>query len=105
MALAIQAVREVMPKRKVARIFQVPRTTLLDKLYGRVEENCSLGSRPVLSKSEEESLVQYVVGMAKIGYPLTRGNLASQVKKILDEDSRSTPFTNNLPGTTPLSHH
>ncbi|KAJ8048026.1 hypothetical protein HOLleu_00182 [Holothuria leucospilota] len=36
--------------------------------------------------------------MSKIGYGRTLQKLSQLVKKILDEDNSSNPFTDNLPG-------
>ena len=99
MALAISAVRDDgVPKRQACRIYGVPRTTLLDKLAGRVPEVGNSGPQPVLTKGEESTLVTYITLMGKIGYPITRKSLVNEVKKILDFDGRSTPFKDNLPG-------
>ena len=57
MARAIEAARGGMPKREAARIFQIPRTTLLDKLTGRVDEVCSVGHPTVLTGAEWNDIV------------------------------------------------
>lgn len=100
MALAIEAVREnKMSKKQASKIFGVPRTTLLDKLSGRVPEGpVSPGTRPTLTEAEEKTLVNYILLMADVGYPLTRKELLLEVKKILDLDGRKTAFRDNLPG-------
>ncbi|KAH3728535.1 hypothetical protein DPMN_024343 [Dreissena polymorpha] len=62
MALAIEAIRsKAMSKRKAAMTFGVPRSTLLDKLSGRVPEaRTRPGPATVLSAAEEDVLVNYI---------------------------------------------
>ena len=100
MALAIDMVRKgVMNKKQASTTYGVPRTTLLDKLAGRVPEAPTKpGPAPVLTKAEEEVLVNYCNLMAEIGYPLKRHELKKEVQRVLNSDGRSTPFKENLPG-------
>jgi hypothetical protein len=99
MAKALEAVRSgAMSKKMAAKTFNVPRTTLLDKLAGRVPEVGNSGPKPVLNSAEEITLVNYAKLMQEIGYPLTRPEFLKEIKKILDIDGRKTPFANNLPG-------
>ena len=68
MATAIKMVRDGMSKAKAARIYGVPRTTLVDKLEGRVPEGSTRpGPRPVLTSAEEKTLVNHACLMAEIG--------------------------------------
>ena len=88
-----------MSKKKAARTYGIPRTTLLDKLAGRVpEEPTRPGPVPILTTGEEEVLVNYCNLMAEIGYPLKREQLKKEVKRVLDADGRKTPFKDNRPG-------
>lgn len=99
MALAIEAVRNGMGKSMASRTYSVPKTTLLDKLANRVPlEPTKHGPKPVLTKAEESTLVNYANLMAEIGYPITRKELCFEVKRIMDMDGRKTPFKDNLPG-------
>ncbi|MEW8546491.1 MAG: hypothetical protein AB2693_23480 [Candidatus Thiodiazotropha sp.] len=88
-----------MPKKTAAKLCGVPRTTLLDKLNGRVpEEHTKPGSKPTLTVAEEGVLVNYIKLMAEVGYPVSRRELKTEVKKILDRDGRKNPFKDNMPG-------
>ena len=85
--------------RAAARAYNVPRTTIADKLSGRVPEAATpTGRRPMLTPEEESTLVRYTQLMAEIGYPLTKMEFLKEVKRILDIDGRETVFKNNLPG-------
>ena len=98
MQAALAAVRNGMSKKRASIVFQVPRTTLLDKLAGRVPEKARSGPSPVLTMSEERVLVEYLILMSKIGYPMTRKDLVNEVKVVLDADGRKNPFVDNRPG-------
>lgn len=99
MAMAINAVKSGMAKKAAAKLYQVPKTTLLDKLAGRVpEETTKPGTKPTLTKAEETTLVNYGKMMCEIGYPLTSKEFRTEVKRILDIDGRQTPFKENMPG-------
>lgn len=60
-----------MAKKAAARLYQVPKTTLFDKLEGRVPETSTKpGKRPTHTVAEEETLVNYVKLMGENGYSL-----------------------------------
>ena len=61
MAAAIEMVkRGVMSKRQASQTYGVPRTTLLDKIAGRVpKERTAPGTKPVLTNAEETVLADY----------------------------------------------
>jgi len=96
---ALSLLREKrMSVRAASRQFNIPKTTLLDKLHGRVADNAKAGRPTVLTHSEEVELVDWVVKMCKIGYGKTKQELLLTVKKMLDFEGRQTRFKNNLPG-------
>ena len=100
MAMAIQMVKSgQMSKKLAAKSYGVPKTTLLDKLAGRVpEEPTRVGRKTVLTPAEELTLVGFINIMSEIGYPLTRNELLNEVQYILNIDGRNTPFLDNRPG-------
>ena len=68
MAAAISLVRGGMPQSRAAKLFGVPRSTLQDKVKGRVpEEPTRPGPAPVLTQAEEKTLVNYTNLMVEIG--------------------------------------
>ena len=99
MTLAIQMVKNGQLSRKAAaKAYGVPKTTLLDKLSGRVPETPTKpGPKTVLTEAEENLLANHARLMAEIGYPLNRQEFSKEVNDILDLDGRRTPFKNNLP--------
>jgi hypothetical protein len=68
----------------------VPRITLVDKLRG-THKSGQIGRPTVLSKVEEEVLVEMIQLMGEYNYPLTKRHLKDMVKNYLDKhrDTRS----------------
>ncbi|CAC5404762.1 unnamed protein product [Mytilus coruscus] len=95
---AVQMVENKSMSIRSASQYNVPKTTIIDKLNGRSSLQARSGPNPVLYDSEEEMLVHWVIDMAKIGYGQTKQQLLYTVKTILDHDGRKTPFKDNLPG-------
>ena len=87
-----------MSRKKTALTYGVPRITLIDKLSGRYELGSKLGRRTVLTIAEEQCLVDDCKLMSSIGYPLKKGELLTEVKRVLDHDCRENPFKSNYSG-------
>ncbi|XP_022110174.1 jerky protein homolog-like isoform X2 [Acanthaster planci] len=84
--------------RGASRLYNIPKTTLNDKVNYRSLLHSRQGPKPVLTEEEENQLVRWIIGMSKIGYGRTKLELLSTVKKILDKDGRPNRFRNNTPG-------
>jgi hypothetical protein len=101
MALAIKQVRDDhMSMLQAAITYGIPRTTLLDKVSGRVPEEGRPGPGLAIPMDEERMLAQHIKQMARAGFPYTRKTLLYEVKSLLDKEQRVVPcFKDNLPGT------
>jgi len=68
--MAIAMVRSgQMSKKGAAKMYGVPRTTLLDKLAGRVpKKDVRPGKKPILTAGEERKLVDFANTMCNFGY-------------------------------------
>ena len=53
---------------KIAKKFQVPKTTLHNRISGRVIHGTKPGPRPYLQADEEAVLVDHLISAAKVGY-------------------------------------
>jgi hypothetical protein len=95
---AVKQVKAGMSYRRATQYYGVPSSTLLDKIKGYRPLVSTQGPSPVLTIQEEQKLAKWCVDMAAIGYGRTRNELLDMVKKILDSEGRSSPFTNNRPG-------
>lgn len=97
--LAVQSVKQGGSSiNNASRVYSVPRATLFDKLNNRTKVRCPQGRPTVLKEAEEKVLAEWVINMARIGYGRTKQELCFVVKKILEDDNRPNPFTDNLPG-------
>ena len=78
--------------------YGIPRNTIHDHASLKVKEVSHPGPSPVLTSEEERGLVQWVIKIAEIGYDQCRQQVCTMVKRLLDQNGRANPFTNNLPG-------
>ena len=81
---AIKAASEGMGINRAALEFGVPKTTLKDRMPGRVQHGSKLGRVPYLSSSEEQELVDYLITCSEIGYPKKRADVLGIVQKTLE---------------------
>ncbi|XP_060581496.1 uncharacterized protein LOC132738084 [Ruditapes philippinarum] len=63
------------PVDRAARLFDVPAQTLRDCVLGKVGIKSSWGKTSLFTSNEEESLVNYLEDLAKVGYGLNRSQL------------------------------
>ncbi|XP_022084053.1 uncharacterized protein LOC110975677 [Acanthaster planci] len=96
------AVEDVIEKkmtiRKAAEKWGVKRSTLADRVSGRVELGRRSGPPSILSRAEEQMLTEWIISMAQRGYGFKKQKLLKTVKKILDKDKRTTMLKKNMPG-------
>lgn len=97
-----QAVKDVsegkLSLRKASLHFGVPKSTLSLYVNGKLEFGGRPGPASVLTKEEEEKLVEYAVHMAQIGYGCTKEQVLNIVAQIVAKDGRPNPFVNGRPG-------
>ena len=84
--------------KKASMTFNVPKSTIFDKVKGNTPMNCTSGTHPVLNVEEEGRLADWMIDMSKIGYGRTRQELLDTVQKIIQADGRPNPFKNGRPG-------
>jgi len=84
MAAAIEAVKNGTAVLRAAREHGVPRTTLHDRIPGRVIHGMKPGPRPYLAATEENelSLSIFLVDTAKAGYGKSRQEVKGLVEKV-----------------------
>jgi len=80
---AMKAVTEGMGINRAAMEFGVPKTTLKDRISGRVQHGSKSGRNPHLSVDEEKELVDYIITCSEIGYPKRRDDIVGIVRKTL----------------------
>lgn len=80
MISALQAVRYGMGVNRAALEHGVPRTTLKDRVSGKVVHGSKSGPPPYLTKEEETELAEFLRTSAEIGYPKTRDDVIGIVR-------------------------
>jgi hypothetical protein len=58
--------------RQAAKKYGVPKSSLEDRLTGRVDVNAPIGGPTTFNKDEEKLMVQWLFEMQEIGYPITK---------------------------------
>ena len=67
--------------RKAALDYGVPRSTLGNRVSGRVSHGVVSGPPRYPSEEEEEELVRFLLGCASVGYPKTRKEILALVQR------------------------
>ena len=84
--------------RQAASAFQIPKSTLSNKVNDKTPIDCRPGPATILTPAEEKHLADWAIHMAKIGFGRTRDELLDKVQTILKEDGRKNPFKDDKPG-------
>ena len=85
MVAALEAVRGGEPILRVAKMHGIPRSTLQDRIHGRVVHGAKPGPKPYLAADEEEELSMFIVDVAKAGYGKTRKQIKDIVEHVATE--------------------
>ena len=95
MGLVVSAcVNEGMTIRKAACHFGVPKSTLGDRITGRVALGAKSGPKPYLTTEEEDELMQFLLRCASIGYSKSRKDVLPLVHRHLENQGRVAHVTN-----------
>ncbi len=71
-----------------AIVHGVPRTTLKDRLSGRVIHGTKMGPKSYLTREEEKELVDFLVNCSKMGYCKTRAEVLRIVEAVMKKKGR-----------------
>ena len=82
-----------MSVRQAAELHQVPKSTLGDRVSGRVLPGARSGPRTYLSSEEEEELVIFLSRVAQIGHGRTRREVIAIVERILSSRGNTRTVT------------
>jgi len=69
--------------RRAAELYGVPKSTLSDRVTGRVEFGSHSGPARYLSDAEEEELVSFLCGAARLGYARTKRDVLAVVEDVV----------------------
>lgn len=95
---ALAAVRNGCTMYAASKTYQVPRTTLYRRINSKDNSNIRKGPPTVLSTEQEKHLVDWILHVAKMGFPVTHSQLCDSVKQILQDIKIPTPFKDGRPG-------
>ncbi|GFR64135.1 tigger transposable element-derived protein 6-like protein [Elysia marginata] len=99
----IEAVEMVRKKglnlRQAAEQYRVPMSTLWDKVTNRVPLRLA-PSTVILSPEEEKEIVDWIKWAHRSNHCVRKGNLLSDIQRILKSQGKKTPFKDNRPGYT-----
>ena len=87
-----------MSVRQAAELHQVPKSTLGDRVSGRVLPGARSGPPTYLSSEEEEELVIFLSRVAQIGHGRTRREVIAIVERILSSRGNSAQEQSPLVG-------
>lgn len=79
-----------MGQNAAASEFDVPATTLKDRLNGRVEHGSKPGPAPYLTDDEEAELAKFLIEISQIGYGKTKQEVLMIVQKTLEKKKIDT---------------
>ena len=86
MASALTAItKEGMTVRQAATHFRLPKSTLGDRVSGRVVTGTTSGPATYLDQEEEEELVKFLLRCSEIGYAKSRKQVLSLVKRLMEK--------------------
>ena len=89
MLQAMEAVKSgTMGVNRAALEHGVPRTSLKDRLAGRVIHGTNVGPKPYLTHEEEQDLVSFLVDCSKMGYGKRRSEVLKIVKATMKKKGR-----------------
>lgn len=98
MVAAVEACKNGMPFSTASKQFGVPRMTLKYKVWGKTPIERKMGPKTVLTKKEEDKLVEWIKEITKKGFPPKKDDLVLTVQKIVANSGRETPFIDGKPG-------
>ena len=88
MTAALKAIEDGSSVSRASRDFGVPRSTLHDRVSGRVVHGVKPGPKPYLDNAEEKELGSYLKHCAKVGYGKTRKDVLCIVESATSERCR-----------------
>ena len=95
MSKALEAVSKGSTVRRAAEDYGVPRSTLHDRIRGRVIHGTKSGPRKYLTSMEEEQLVSHLQNCSSIGYGKSRKDTLALVQAVIDKKGIDTQVSSS----------
>ena len=80
--------------RRAAEEYNIPKSTLHDRISGRVMFGAHSGPAKYLSSTEEEELVAFLLGCASLGYPRSRKEIIALVQGVMNNKGHCVKVSN-----------
>jgi hypothetical protein len=97
-----RAVASVKAKRlsitQAAKEFSIPKSTIADRISGRVHEGSTPGKQPVFPLEVENQISDKIKAAARQVFGITRAQLCVKVARLALVMKMKTPFRNGIPG-------
>ena len=93
---AVQAKR--LSIREALKEYEVPKSTIGDRITGKVQPGASPGKKPVFPIELENDLATKIKEAAAMGFGITRAQLCMKVARLATVLHLKTPFRNGIPG-------
>ena len=84
--------------RQAAERFEVPKSTLHEKLNKKSSLELKKGPPPILSWEIEAKIVDWVIECQDNGFPIDKTRLLDCVQQYVKSEKLKTPFKNGRPG-------
>ncbi len=82
---ACEAIHKGTSVRRAAEEYNIPKSTLYDYVSGRVVFGAKSGPKSYLTSTEEEEMVNFLGGMASLGYSRTVTQVIEIVQAVVDQ--------------------
>ena len=93
MRLALTATEKGLSIRRAASEYNIPKSTLGDRVSGKILPGAKPGRKPYLTPNEEDELVKFLLNCAAIGYGRSRKEVIAMVQGILETRGLDGPLT------------
>lgn len=103
MRSAVEAVKNGESGFSASKRYQVPRSTLMNKLEGKSPLERKMSPAPCFGEAGEHLLVNWVKAHSVRGFPVWNGDLVRSVQQITVETNIINNFVNGKPGKKWLS--
>lgn len=96
---ALTKIRNGMKILQASKLYNIPRTTLRNKLQGRAPETSGrVGPECVLGNKIEQKLEDWILETCRMGFPVDKDCLTFSVKQLVEAEKLPNPFHKNVPG-------
>ncbi|XP_072375129.1 uncharacterized protein [Diabrotica undecimpunctata] len=95
---ALDSIRDGMSFGEASREFKITKSTLVDKIHNKYEQGTTSGAHCVLTAAEEQTVVDWILYLETIGFPVTKNQLLGCVAELVRRLERANKFKHGIPG-------